>query len=212
MSGTGSEPTEVEFYYGLGSRYSYLASTQITGLEAETGCRVTWHPLYSADLMAHAGRDPFAGEPQSGQYDWTYRQADAEAWADYYGVPFREPRDIVFKPREAALACLAAGRLGATAPFSHRLFRAIFAEGLTPLDGPAYGRLASEIGLDGERLRDGIGDPETMAAHAVNIERAVSRGAFGVPTFHVPAAGRTFWGNDRLPLVRHCLAGLAGAD
>ena len=29
MTGTRRESTEVEFYYGLGSRYSYLASTQI---------------------------------------------------------------------------------------------------------------------------------------------------------------------------------------
>ncbi|MSO76916.1 MAG: hypothetical protein EXQ87_08405 [Alphaproteobacteria bacterium] len=170
-------------------------------------------PLYSADLMARAGRDPFAGEPKSGQYDWTYRQADAEAWAAYYGVPFLEPRGrIVFDPREAALACLAAGRLGATAPFSRRLFAAIFAEGRSLLDGPAYGRVASDIGLDGSRLQALIDDLDTAALHTANIERAIAHGAFGVPTFHLPAAGRTFWGNDRLPLVPHCLAGLAKPD
>jgi len=30
----------VDFYYAIGSRYSYLASTQIARLERETGCRV----------------------------------------------------------------------------------------------------------------------------------------------------------------------------
>ncbi len=37
----------VEFYYGLGSRYSYLASTQLERIAAETGCRFDWHPLKS---------------------------------------------------------------------------------------------------------------------------------------------------------------------
>ena len=82
---------EVMFYYSIGSRYSYLASTQIESLEADTDCIVRWRPLWSADLMRLRGANPFAGEPISGQYDWTYRQQDAEAWAEYYGVPYREP-------------------------------------------------------------------------------------------------------------------------
>jgi 2-hydroxychromene-2-carboxylate isomerase len=44
-------PVEVDFYYGLGSRYSYLASTQIARLERDTGARVRWRPLYSGDLF-----------------------------------------------------------------------------------------------------------------------------------------------------------------
>jgi 2-hydroxychromene-2-carboxylate isomerase len=112
-------PPEVRFYYGLGSRYSYLASTQIERLAAETGCRVRWRPLYSGDLFAARGTDPFAGPPLSGQYDWAYRRADAEAWADYYDVPYREPDDVRCDPRRLALACTAAARLGAVEAFSH---------------------------------------------------------------------------------------------
>jgi 2-hydroxychromene-2-carboxylate isomerase len=73
---------EVAFYYGLGSRYSYLASTQIARLDTDTGCRVHWRPLYSADLFQARGADPFQGRPVSGQYDWAYRRFDAACWAD----------------------------------------------------------------------------------------------------------------------------------
>jgi len=82
-------PPEVRFYYGQGSRYSYLASTQIERLQADTGCRVHWRPLYSGDLFRARGADPFAGPPVSGQYEWAYRRFDAACWADYYGVPYR---------------------------------------------------------------------------------------------------------------------------
>ena len=78
----------VDAYLGLGSRYSYLASTRLEAIAAETGATITWIPIASPDLFAN-GRNPFAGAPVSGQYDWTYRKADAQAWADYYGVPFR---------------------------------------------------------------------------------------------------------------------------
>jgi 2-hydroxychromene-2-carboxylate isomerase len=77
----------VDFYYGLGSRYSYLASTQLARIAAATGCRFDWQPLKSGALMELRGGHPFHGEPVSGQYEWPYRRLDAEAWAEFYGVP-----------------------------------------------------------------------------------------------------------------------------
>jgi 2-hydroxychromene-2-carboxylate isomerase len=122
----------VDFFYGLGSRYSYLASTQIAQLEIDTGCRVRWRPLYSADLFAARDLDPFKGQPVSGQYEWAYRRRDAERWAAYYRVRYREPEDVRFDPRRLALACTAAASLDAVEPFSRRLFQALFVDGTSP--------------------------------------------------------------------------------
>ena len=140
----------VEFFYGIGSRYSYLASTQLKRLAAETGCHFRWRPLFSGDLFAARGRDPFAGPPVSGQYDWGYRRRDAARWAAYYGVRYREPEDVAYDPRRLALAATAAARLGVVEPFSRRLFQAMFVDGLSPLDDEACARLAQEVGLDRE--------------------------------------------------------------
>ena len=146
----------VDFLYGLGSRYSYLASTQIARLETETGCRVRWRPLFSGDLFAARGRDPFAGAPASGQYDWAYRRRDAERWAAYYGVPYREPDDVQFDPRRLALACAAAPRLGAVEAFSRLLFGALFVDGVSPLDDDVCVGLAGDAGLDPAGFRQAI--------------------------------------------------------
>jgi 2-hydroxychromene-2-carboxylate isomerase len=124
-------PVTVEFYYSVGSRYSYLASTQIAKLEGETGARAGWLPLSGVDLMAAAGYRPFEGPPASGQYDWPYRRRDAAAWAEFYGVPFREPADVNVAP--PTLACVAARRLGGAEQLSHRLFRCHFVEGRSKL-------------------------------------------------------------------------------
>src|SRR5229473_3396221 len=59
----------VDFYYSIGSRYSYLASTQIAKLEGETGCGVRWHPVNGPDIRKLRGHDPFVGELPSGQYE-----------------------------------------------------------------------------------------------------------------------------------------------
>ena len=196
-------PPEVRFYYGQGSRYAYLASTQIEHLAAETGCRVRWRPLYSGDLFAARGADPFAGRPLSGQYDWAYRRADAEAWADYYGVPYREPLDVRFDPRRLALAATAAARLGAVEAFSRGLFEALFVLGTSPLDEDACVRIAAAAGLHEATFRAALAAPETARALAATLADALAEGVFGVPSF--VAAGRLFFGNDRLPILRHML-------
>jgi 2-hydroxychromene-2-carboxylate isomerase len=193
----------VDFFYGLGSRYSYLASTQIAQLEADTGCRVRWRPLYSADLFAARGADPFQGEPISGQYAWSYRRFDAACWADYYGVPFREPEDISFDSRRLALACTAAARLGAVEKLSRRLFAALFVDGVSPLDDAACAGLAAQVGLDAAAFCRALDAPATAEALAGTLQDALARGVFGVPSFVLDAA--VYWGNDRLPILRHML-------
>lgn len=198
----------VHFYYSIGSRYSYLASTQIEKLERETGCEVIWRPLYSVDLYELRGHNPFEGEPGSGQYDWDYRRYDAESWAEYYGVPYEEPRGAVeFDPRLLARACVAADQLGAVRPYSRRMFGAIFAEGVPKIDEEECVRRAEAMGLPRNRFVRELGSPELDERLAETADEAHSAGAFGVPTFVV--GNRMFWGNDRLVLVRHHLDRLA---
>ncbi len=199
---------EVVFYYGLGSRYSYLAATQLDRLTAETGAAILWRPLYSADLFAARGADPFHGPPVSGQYDWAYRRADAAAWADYYGVPFREPADVRCDYRRLALACTAAARLGAVEPLSRAIFEAIFVAGASLIDDAALMQIATRAGLQETAFADALASPATTQALAATLAEALAAGVFGVPSLVV--GDRLFWGNDRLPLVRHHLLALAG--
>jgi 2-hydroxychromene-2-carboxylate isomerase len=196
-------PAAVEFFYGLGSRYSYLASTQLDRLVADTGCRVRWRPLFSGDLFAARGRNPFAGQPASGQYDGAYRRRDAERWAAHYGVPYREPDDGAFEPRRLVLACTAAARLGAVDPFSRCLFRALFVDGTWPLDDDFCVAMAERVGLGQAAFRVTLEQPETTAQLTATVEEALARGVFGVPSFVL--GDEVYFGNDRLVLLRHAL-------
>lgn len=199
-------PVIVDFFYGVGSRYSYLASTQLASVEAETGCRFRWRPLFSGDLLARRGASPFRGAPVSGQYEWSYRERDAAEWAALYGVPFREPPEELKGeevPRRLALACAAAARLGAVEAYSRRLFRAVFADDRPSLGGAGLGAYAAEVGLDRDRFLGALRDPAARDDLRATTEEALRRGAFGVPTFF--AGERMYWGNDRLVLLKHRL-------
>jgi len=124
----------VDFVYGIRSRYSYLASTQLDRIAAETGATINWIPIFGEELRP-PDRDPFKGAPISGQYDWNYRKQDARAWAAFYRVPLREPVDrLEFEPRELVLAALAAGHGQARVAMMRRLFAAVFIEDRARID------------------------------------------------------------------------------
>jgi 2-hydroxychromene-2-carboxylate isomerase len=200
----------VDFYLGLGSRYSYLASTQIARLEKETGAQFRWHPLQSHALIASNGADPFSGPPVSGQYDWGYRKRDAEDWAAYYGVPFRDPVGrLDYSADLPARAAHAAGRQDRMVPMCHALFRLIFADDRSHFGQQDVADEARRLGLDMAAFEADLSDPALAEALLAEAAEAGRRGAFGVPTFFV--GERMFWGNDRLVLLEAVLNGLPSA-
>ena len=194
----------VEFFFSPGSRYSYLAVSQMASLQAETGCEIDWRPVNGADIRELRGRDPFAGEPLSGQYDWSYRRRDAELWADYYGIPFREPPTHHFDYRLLVLACTAAKRLGLVEEYTWRLCSAVYGSDRWPIDESVCTEIADELGLPLTEFARALHDGETGRLARASAEEAFRKGAFGVPTFFLGA--EMFWGNDRIVLLRYVLS------
>jgi 2-hydroxychromene-2-carboxylate isomerase len=197
--------TVVDFYLGLGSRYSYLAASQVDRIATQYGCRFVWKPIASGALIDRHGDNPFRRKDAAGQYDWAYREYDARAWPAHYGIPFREPVGFKVEASVPALACLAAERQGALVPCCRTLFATIFAEGAT-IDDAAIRALPARLGLDAAAFRRDLESPATRARHKALIDEAHARGAFGVPTFFLE--GRMFWGNDRLALLEAALRGV----
>jgi 2-hydroxychromene-2-carboxylate isomerase len=193
---------EVEFFFGLGSRYSYLAFTQIARIEASHSCTFSLQPISSVELMQLRGESPFQGTPLSGQYEWDYRRRDAQAWAKYYRVPFLEPKPLPEDHRLMARACYAADMQGALRPYSEAMFQAVFV-GNERIDAQTCVEIASRIKLDARLFGEAIRSNAVNERVIAGARRAFERGAFGVPTFFV--GDRMFWGNDRLVLLEHYL-------
>ena len=193
----------VEFVFGLGSRYSYLAATQLGRIRQASGCELVWTPVSSIEIMELRGQSPFSGAPASGQYDWAYRKSDAEAWAAYYGVPFVEPRPAPEDHRLMAVACRAAGAFSAMVPYIHALFRAVFEEH-REINPNVCVDLAARQGIDRQKFGAALMDPKVRARVSEDARATAAKGVFGVPTFLVD--DRLFWGNDRLVLLERYLA------
>ncbi|WP_158595807.1 2-hydroxychromene-2-carboxylate isomerase [Oleomonas cavernae] len=200
--------TQIDFIFAIGSRYSYLAHRQLDGIARDHGVSFRWRPVTSIALMrqARGGTSPFDGPPPAKQYDFTWRKQDAEAWAELYGIPFRDPHHrLKYDSAKANHACVAADRLGRGEAYARALFPEIFVADNPSLDRDDYIALGEKLGIDG--FAAALDDPQTAATAQAIQDEAVARGSFGVPTFLID--DRIFWGNDRLVLLRHYLAGRA---
>jgi 2-hydroxychromene-2-carboxylate isomerase len=195
--------TDVDFFFSPASRYSYLASTQISALERDTGCRVIWRPVNGIDIRRLRGRDPFSGSALSGQYEHKYRRADAEAWAAFYGIPYQEPREFHFDYGLLVRGAIAGQLVDGGVKFLFAIGHAVYGLGRWPVDGSLLSDLAEQHGLDVALYLRAFDSDEAVGEMDRAAREAYERGAFGVPTFFV--GERMFWGNDRLPLVRHAL-------
>lgn len=193
----------VEFFFSPGSRYSYLAASQIPRIEADTGYQFDWRPVRGTEIRALIGRDPFEGEPISGQYDWPYRRRDAEMWAEYYGIPFREPPNHEFDFDLLARAAAAGKRLGKAASYGWALCSMVYGSQTWPIDREVCLSLAEQAGLARGGLDRSLDDPASRELLSRTAREAHERGIFGVPTFFF--AGSMYWGNDRLVLLEHAL-------
>ena len=193
---------EIEAYLGLGSRYSYLASTQLARIEGATGCRFRWIPIDSAELIrrAHDGASPFDRESPRGQYDAAYRDIDAARWARFYDVPYRPPRFAALGPSDMALACWRVDGDGERAAMCRAIYDEVFARG-TEMTRDVLVRIASAFAVPGDASAQ---DALSRSRHSGAIADALAKGVFGVPTFVVE--NELFWGNDRLPLLEDFLS------
>ncbi len=185
--------TTFDFFYDLGSPYSYLASTQLAGIEERTGAKARLLPVTLGGLRKSTGHQL----PPPMQLK--YMSEDTARWAKQYGVKMQIPKVFPASTIKALRAVIAAGRAGKDREAMQALFHTYWAEGDDLSDAAIIERALTAAGLDGKALIVATDDPEVKDALRRNTDLALARGVFGVPTFFV--GERSFWGNDRLQFV-----------
>ncbi|MFO0126749.1 MAG: DsbA family protein, partial [Pseudanabaena sp.] len=137
------------------------------------------------------------------QYDWNYRQEDAKRWADYYGIPFHEPKLQAIAPEMLAIAALATKQPQLITTYSQLLFQKIFAEQVE-ITVEILIDIAASLGISKDNFRLALQSTDLCLELDKITQEAFHRGAFGVPTFFIDDA--MFWGNDRLVLLENHLS------
>ena len=192
---------ELEFFFDVGSPYSYLAATRMGGVAERTGAAVRWRPFLLGAVFKETGNEPPARLPAKAKW----MLADLHRWAARWGVDFKFPSQFprnTLKPQRA-LVVVAQREPDQLPDFALALFRGYWVEDRDVSDPEVISAIASAAGLDGEAIVAATAEQSTKDTLKSWTAEAVARGAFGAPTFFV--GDEMHWGNDRLELVEASL-------
>ncbi len=192
----------MEFFYDFVSPYSYLASTRVEVEARRAGGEVRFRPFLLGGVFKATGNRAPLETPAKLEHMWV----DLRRWARRLSVPLALPAGFPVASILALRAALEAERLGKLVPYTHVVFRAYWAEGKDIASPEVLAAVASTAGVDGAAVVAAA--PGYKEALTRQTQEAVDRGAYGAPTFFVPAPDgeEMFVGNDRLDFACEALA------
>ena len=184
----------IEFWFDLGSNYSYLTAMRIEALASACEVDVAWKPFLLGPIFQSFGWEssPFVLQKQKGAYTWK----DMERQAHKYGVAWKKPSTF---PRRAILPTRVA-LVGRNEKWIGDFVRATMARNFVEdkdLDTEdAVREVLSSINLNADLVIAQAQSDENKQRLRRATESAASLGIFGAPMFFV--GDEMFWGNDRL--------------
>jgi 2-hydroxychromene-2-carboxylate isomerase len=190
-----------EYWFDFGSPAAYLAFTQLPKLEAETNSKAVYRPMLLGGVFQATGNQSPASVPAKGAY--TFK--DFDRFAKRYGVPFNYNTHF---PINTLLLMRGAVGLQAQDPsrfmaYCSAMFNAIWVASLNMNDPGVVGKALQTAGFDPQAVAALANESTTKEALKTATQEAVTRGAFGAPTFFVD--DQMFWGQDRLDFVKEAL-------
>jgi len=191
----------IEFFWDVGSPYTYLASTRIEQVAQACNAQAHWRPFLLGGVFRDTGNRPPLEVPAK----LNYMLDDLKTWAAHYKMPFTFPSVFPINSLLPMRAAVGADRLGQGKAFATALMRALWLEGKDPSLPETLSEVARSVGLDGEKLSQMAQDAEIKEILKKNTAEAVERGAFGAPTFFV--GSKMFWGHDRMILLEAYVKG-----
>lgn len=183
----------IDFWYSIGSTYSYLTVMRLAGVEARSGLSFRWRPMDVRSIMVAQNNIPFKYKPVKTAYMWR----DIERRAARYGLHPKLPAPYPLPGLVLAnlVATIGAGE-GWIRDYTIATYRRWIEGGDPAGQEPNLSASLSEIGCDPETTLLAAETEEVKRRLRAETEEARKKGIFGSPTFDVE--GELFWGDDRL--------------
>jgi len=183
----------IDFWYSIGSTYSYLTVMRLPEYAAQQGVVFNWRPFDVRAIMTEQNNIPFAHKPAKSSHMWR----DIERRAGKYGLPIKVPvpyplEELVFANQVALLGM----REGWGQDYTVEAYRMWFTEGKKAGTEANVSECLKRIGQDPVRVIKLAHSPEIASALVDETTHCRELGIFGAPSFVVD--GEVFWGNDRL--------------
>jgi 2-hydroxychromene-2-carboxylate isomerase len=185
-----SQASPIDFWFSIGSLYTYLSVMRLDRLEEMHGIEFRWRPFSVRAIMIEMGNRP---NPAKLPYIW--RDLERRAHGYLCDFPKRPPYPLNNFDLANRIAVV-----GAAEGWCQDYVRATYARwfGLGEESGsePNVSSSLKEIGQDPARVFALAQSDDTGRAYEAATAEAKSLGIFGAPTF--VTRGEIFWGDDRL--------------
>lgn len=183
----------IDFWFAIGSTYTYLAVSRIDAVEAATGVTFRWRPFNIRHVLIEHNNTPYPDASSKSAYMWR----DIERWCGFIGLSPRLPAPYPTpdSPLANQVAILAAQE-GWVKEYTKATYRLWFELGQFCGEEPNLSASIEHAGEEPERVLSEASSEAIVAALQSATEEAMDLGVFGAPTF---AVGKDlFWGNDRM--------------
>jgi 2-hydroxychromene-2-carboxylate isomerase len=182
----------IDFWFSIGSLYTYLSVMRLDRIEDTTGVTFRWRPFSVRAIMIEMDNRPMS-KPIKLAYMW--RDLERRAGMQLIDFPKRPPYPLKEFDLANRIAVVAAAE-GWCADYARQTYARWFGLGEEAGSEPNVSESLQEIGQDPARVLPLARAEATGRAYDASTAEAKRLGIFGAPTF--VTKGELFWGDDRL--------------
>lgn len=195
---------QVEFLFDFGSPNAYLSWKAVPEIEKRTGATFTYVPVLLGGIFKATNNVSPVIANQGIRNKGEYQFLEIERFVKKHGLTkFTFNAHFPVNTLQIMRGAIAAEMDGILPKYLEVVMPAMW-ENSQKMDDPEVIRSVLDAGgIDGAHVLARIQEPDVKAKLAANTEDAVTRGAFGIPTFFVD--GDIYFGKDRLREVEEAI-------
>ena len=184
----------IDFYFSIGSTYTYLAVTRILDVEKNHKVNFNWKPFSVRVIMKEMNNIPF---PRDKLNKVNYMWRDIERRAEGYGFFAKTPVPYPLSEFDLAnqIAILGLDKSWGV-DYVRLTYKKWFQEGKEPVIEPSISEVCKELKLNKDEIISEAKTKFIEDKYLANTNSARENKIFGSPSFVVK--NEIFWGDDRM--------------
>ena len=185
---------DIDFYFSIGSTYTYLTVTRILDVEKKHQIKFNWKPFSVRAIMKEMNNIPF---PKDKINKVKYMWRDIERRAEGYGFFAKTPAPYPLSEFDLAnqIAILGLDK-GWGIDYIRLTYKKWFQEGKEPAIDPSISEICKELALNKNEIVSEAKSEIFEKKYMSNTDSARENKVFGSPSFIVE--DEIFWGDDRM--------------
>ena len=184
----------IDFYFSIGSTYTYLSVTRILDIEKKNQVKFNWKPFSVRMIMKEMNNIPFPKEKMNKvNYMWRDIERRAEGYGFFAKTPVPYPLSEFDLANQIAILGL---EKDWGIDYIRLTYKKWFQEGKEPAIEPSISEVCNELKLNKDEISSEALKNEIQDKYEANTNSARENKIFGSPSFIVK--NEVFWGDDRM--------------